>query len=249
MKNPSKKGIASVILAIFGFVVVADDSIGRMQKLEALMPAPVRPYLPMIYGGLFLAALLLTRSQHADEVEALKQPGLDALHASNAALRSEIEKLTARVVDRRLSDEQVRTIARVVERGIHQIRESFRAAGVSEVELAKPISVQLYSGENDREITVYRADFERAFQRGGFEVALGEFVGTAGFRENDQFVGTISVLRGKSTNVVTPFVLDALREAGIGFTECDSVPLHTSSRSHRPSYVSPVVVLIIGLRE
>lgn len=105
----SKKGIASLILTVIGFVLLVDDFSGRLQKVEMLAPPSWRPYLPLLYGMLFLGAMLLIRSEHHDELEKLKQPDMTGVLDAQLRLRNENDRLqeeVARLRPRVLSDSQ-----------------------------------------------------------------------------------------------------------------------------------------------
>lgn len=149
-----------------------------------------------------------------------------ALHRANTLLKNEVSELRAKSEQRHLKDDQRHTIARVVRQGLHDLRESIRSSPTWTPDFKEgPIFVELYIVESERETSVYRADFERAFQDGGLGVMLGEIVGTLGERGNEQFAGVVSVLRESPENLpIRSFVLKALRLAGIAVNECDDLP-------------------------
>ena len=171
-----------------------------------------------------------------------------ALHQANTLLKNEIAELRAISAERHLDEDKQRAISQVVRTGLRDLWELYRASPswtADDKEVS--IFVHLYTMENDRETIRYRADFAKAFQAGGLSVALGEFLGTSGEQENDQFVGTVSLIRGNPGNLVRPFVLDALRSAGISVNECDNWPRSLTQYSHSNADSSGVT-LIIGQR-
>lgn len=169
--------------------------------------------------------------------------------AEIARLSDEIETLRAASLQRSLTDEQRSIIAEVVRKGLRDLWESIRASpSWTADEKETPIFVQLYTIEDERETSDYCADFEGAFQDGGLSVALGELTGTQGYRDNEQYVGVVSMLRGNPKNVVRPFILEALRSAGIPVNECDDLPRSMTRRDYGPGGESLGATLIIGQR-
>lgn len=113
MTSLSKKGGASVVLALIGFVLLIDDFSGRLQKVEMFAPPSLRPYLPLLYGMLFLGAMLLIRSEHQDALAALQQPDMAAILEAQLRLRNENDKLkneVTRLSPRVLSESQKRCL-------------------------------------------------------------------------------------------------------------------------------------------
>lgn len=95
MDKPRRKKIGSVILSAVAFAFLVDDSVARLQRVATLIPVKYSAYLPVVYGTLFLIALLLLRSAHNDEAEATAKPldvrlegtypGLFVVHADGHA--------------------------------------------------------------------------------------------------------------------------------------------------------------------
>jgi hypothetical protein len=164
MKMPGKKGIASVILALIGFVFLMDDLSGRLQKFEMIVPVGARPFLPLLYGGLFLAVLLLIRSEHKDEIEALKQPDVASLHQANTRSENEIaalrDKLAAmqRDAPRHLTDAAKQTI---VDR-LRPSAEAWRETGRT-----PQIQVNWMAGNDCAE---YAREFEEVLESIDFQI-------------------------------------------------------------------------------
>jgi hypothetical protein len=176
-----------------------------------------------------------------------------ALHQANTLLKNELEELREQSLPRRLREDQQRVIAQVVRTGLHDLWERHKSSpswGADDKE--STIFIDLYSVESERETAVYRADFEKALVDGGLGVTLCEIVATTGERGNEEFVGVVSVLRGKPENLVRPFVLKALRSAGIQVNECDNLPKGLARYTHdsdgRGSWQSSAVTLVIGQR-
>jgi hypothetical protein len=148
-----------------------------------------------------------------------------ALRQDNALLKNEVAELRAISEERHLDDDEQRAIADVVRKGLRDLWELNKASpSWTATDKEGPIYVQLYTMENDRETARYCADFVKAFKAGGLSVVLGEFLGTSGYEENEQFIGAVSILKGNPQNLVRPFVLAALQSAGISVNECDDWP-------------------------
>ncbi len=199
--------------------------------------------LPVVYISAFAIGLAVLGTAPDEDKD------VSALHEANTNLQNEVTELKARLQQRHLTDENARAITRVLQKGLHDLRETLKASPEwTSEQAASPIYVQIYAGENDRETTRYRDDFDRAFTAGGFGVALGELVGTVGHRENEPFIEVVAVLRGKATNVVRPFVLEALRAGGITTYECDDLPQHMAKYDHGPGGYGLGAVLVVGPR-
>jgi len=235
MQLPKRRKVVAVILAIGGAVGTVVAVLSNMQTVGSYIAPPLRPYLAIVPALCFVFALLVIR--HSQEV-----PPDGVLYRENMEHRRRIAKLDTHVAElegklqfRRLSEEQMRTIAHIVRKGLGDLRQSLKSSPLWTIEDAEtPIFVQLYAVENDRETSAYRADFEKAFQEGGLGVALGELMGTLGYRENESFVGVVSVVRGSEKNVVRPFILEALRAARITVNECDGLPQCVEQYDHGP---------------
>ena len=172
-----------------------------------------------------------------------------ALHQANTLLKNELDELREQSLPRRLGEDQQRAIAQVVRAGLHDLWERHRSSpSWSSDDKEELIFVELYSVESERETAVYRADFAKALQDGGLGVALGEIVGTLGEQGNEEFIGVVSILRGRPGNLVRPFVLEALRSAGISVNECDNLPNGLARYNHGKGGESLGVTLVIGQR-
>jgi hypothetical protein len=165
-----------------------------------------------------------------------------------ASLRSDVAELQAISGQRHLDEDKQRVIAQVVRTGLRDLWELHRASpSWTADDKEEPIFIRLYTMENDRETILYRADFVKAFEAGGLGVSLGEFIGTSGDPANEQFVGTVSLVRSPQ-NLVRPFVLDALQSAHISVNECEDWPRSETAFDHARGFNSSAVTLIIGQR-
>lgn len=174
---------------------------------------------------------------------------LSALYQANTLLKNEVAELRAISAQRHLNEDKQRTIAQVVRTGLRDLWNLHRASQLwTSDDKEGPISVQLYTMENDRETIRYRDDFAKALQAGGLSVHLGEFLGTSGAQENDQFIGTVSLVNGDPKNLVRPFILDALRSAGVAVNECEDWPRSQTTFDHARGDYSSAATLIIGQR-
>lgn len=92
-KPRTRKRAGSVILTVVAFLFLIADSTERLQKITSLFPAKYSGYLPLLYGTLFVVALLLLNSAHKDELDATKQPDLASILETQLRLSNEIAKV------------------------------------------------------------------------------------------------------------------------------------------------------------
>jgi hypothetical protein len=92
-KPRARKRAGSVFLTLVAFLFLIADSTERLQKITSLFPAKYSGYLPLLYGTLFVVALLLLNSAHKDELDATKQPDLASILETQLRLSNEVAKV------------------------------------------------------------------------------------------------------------------------------------------------------------
>jgi len=250
MPHGFRRSALAVTLTLAGAIGTVVAIVGNLQTVEPFMPAAVRPYLTLIPAVMFVLALLASKQSEAPIDGVLYRENIKH-RARIAELEAQIEGLEARLQPRRLSDEQIATISSIVRKGLIDLRQSLTAAEWPQGAVDSPIGIQLVAIENDRETLIYRGDFEKAFQDGGFTVTQAELTGVPNNNASSEFVGRVALLRGKPTNVVRPFVLQALQAAKIGVIEADVLPEHAMSydhNDHNDRNLQVAVRLVVGQR-
>jgi hypothetical protein len=245
MAGPRRKRVGAVILWVLAFAFLAIDQTDRLQRVVGLVPDRYSRYLPLVYAALGVLALLLLHSAHQDEIEEARAPDVTSLHEANAALQARINALEAARSARHLDQRQTDAIVRVIGTGTAAIRTACLDAGLTPEDFASatPLSVAVVAIGGEPETLSYRNDFAQAFGAAGVEVIQEAW--EAGHKEYDAFVGNISVLEGNPANVFRPYVLAALREAGLAPREAPFPPIHSIGRNQ---YSQASAWLVIGQR-
>jgi hypothetical protein len=238
IKKNAANVIAAVVLVVEIVVLVTLTWLTATGNVDELLRHVDARYLtPAALLIYMLIGLMLLRFGSSDSPDV-------------AALQVKIDELQQRLSVRRLKDDEIRTIARVVRQRVAALRKDAIAAGWTDTEAQETITVQLITIENDRETQIYRADFEKAFRDGGLAVTHGMLSGVVASDFTDQFVGVVTVLnRGgkEDQNPVRLLLLDAIREALVPVNECERMPEFVFN--HNADAVTPLsAVLIVGQR-
>lgn len=242
-------GVAVFLVEVVVLVAIALlNAFGNSDALLKIIPPRFLTPLAMLMYMLTAAILLRYGSTEAPPLNGV-------IYRENVQHRSRITELEAQVGGletrsqaRRLSDGQIQTIARIAKKGLDDLHQTLIAANWPPEDYNRPLNIQILAIENERETLMYRSDFEKAFQDGGFVVVQGELTGVAATQENERFVGAITLLHSKPTNIVRPFVWEALCAAGIEPREASNLPDHAIRYDHTGQPQQLAAVLIVGQR-
>jgi hypothetical protein len=130
--------------------------------------------------------------------------------SSRAARRSRLEYEEAQKA-RHLEPKDAAAIIRKVSEGVSKLAAEWLAATPPFV--IPPFPIVLVAIGTDRETLNYRRDLAEALAGGGLRIIYQEWL--AGSPEYEKFVGEVTLLEDEPTNRVRPFIIDALRAAGI----------------------------------
>lgn len=203
-------GPRAVVLAVAGFLSILSGVLGYADTVQKFLPAKAQGvlWLVMVVG---FACAVLALGTTGDKVDGVLYREYLEQRKTITGLKEQLAKDQPRHLDA----QQAATVTLALRAGLDEFARTCRDKGWTSAD--DGVAVQLTAIGAEREVVNYRDDFKKAFEAAGFFIQLQDCDVNA--PDTLPYVGTVTVLTESSNNTVRPFVIEALKSAGVPVRE------------------------------